>query len=72
MIKALGKTAEGRALIILGLSRANMDKLAKDKPIQIDLAKDLGIEGGGIVLLVGGETEAAIQAQLERVITLPG
>lgn len=72
MIKALGTTGEGRQLIILGLSRANMDRLVQDKPIKVDLAKDLGIEGGGIVLIVGGENEAAIQAQLEKVVSVPG
>jgi hypothetical protein len=66
MIKAVGSMEDGRALIIVGLSKVNMDKLLKDQPIKIDLDADLGIVGGGVLLVVGGQTEATIQAQLGK------
>ncbi len=65
MIKAVGAMEDGRALIIVGLSKINMDKLLQDQPIKIDL-QELGIEGGGVLLVVGGQTEATIQAQLRN------
>jgi hypothetical protein len=64
MIKATGKTADDKPLLILGLSGENMARLMADEPIRIDTA-DLGLSDM-IVLIVGGRTEESIVADLRR------
>jgi hypothetical protein len=70
MIKALATGKDGRPILILGLSRGNMERLLDGKPIQVDPA-DLKIPGGPVVIILGGETEEAIQAELAKHVKLP-
>ena len=66
MIKALAHDDQGRPVIILGLSRKNTEELLKDRPIPVDLTM-FGIEGGGRILIIAGETEEAMAAQLDTI-----
>lgn len=61
MIKAGGKTAEGRPLLVIGLSRGNVERLLDNQPIRF-AADPLGVECE--VLILGGETEADIVEDL--------
>lgn len=64
MIKGIGK-ADGRPLLLLGLSGENMTRLMADEPIRFDLA-ELGLPSM-VVLIVGGRTEDAITDKLYEV-----
>ncbi len=70
MLKAVATTSDGRPLMILGLSQGNMDLLLQRKPIFIDTTA-YGVKGGLQILILGGETEEAIQAELEKYTQLP-
>ncbi len=63
MIKAI--TADGR-LVLLGLSRGNMERLLENKPILVPPAALPGLQTG--VLIVGGETEDAITKAYAHVL----
>ncbi len=65
MIKATGRTGDGKPLVVLGLSGENMTRLMADEPIPVDLG-ELGLPPMQ-VLLVGGRTEQAIVEQLKSV-----
>lgn len=62
MIKAAGRTGDGKPLVILGLSGENMTRLMAGEPIRLDLA-DLGLRST-VVVIVGGRTENDIAADL--------
>lgn len=65
MIKATGKTGDGRPLVLLGLSGENVTRLMADEPIRLDLA-ELGLPPM-VVVIVGGRTEDAITEKLTEV-----
>lgn len=63
MIKAILSSDDGSQILLLGLSRLNMDKLLEGLPIAVD------IKVNGVHLrigIVGGETEEAIAAELMK------
>lgn len=62
MLKAAGRTADNRPVLLLGLSGENMTRLMAGEPIDINAA-DLGLPAMQIVIL-GGRTEQAILDQL--------
>ncbi|MGH3796022.1 MAG: hypothetical protein ACREQ5_05930 [Candidatus Dormibacteria bacterium] len=62
MIKASGRTGDGDALVLLGLSRENTTRLLDGQPIKVH-GQDVGMPGVVIVLL-GGETEDDIKTEL--------
>lgn len=64
MIKASGRDALGRPLLVLGLSGENMTRLMADEPIRLDTGA-LGLPPM-TVLIVGGRTEDAITAKLRQ------
>jgi hypothetical protein len=64
VIKASGM-ANGRPLVLIGLSGENMARLMSDEPIRFDLA-ELGLPPT-VVLIVGGRTEDDIAANLREV-----
>jgi hypothetical protein len=70
MIKAAGTDrTTGERLIILGLSRENVNRLQEDKPITFSM-KPFGIEGSVVIFF--GETEQAMVEALQRNgITMP-
>ena len=68
MIKAAAIDKRGRPIVIIGLSVKNMENLQIGRPIEMDLA-DFGIEGTLVVM--GGETEAAIMAELSALLGPP-
>jgi hypothetical protein len=64
MIKARGRTGDGRPLLLLGLSSENWVRLLADEPISFD-ASSLGFAAQ--VVIVGGRTEDAIEKRLREV-----
>lgn len=70
MLKAVATSKDGRKLLVLGLSRRNMELLMENKPIVVDTAR-YGIEGGAHIVLLGGETEESIQAEMAKHLKLP-
>lgn len=60
MIKALGRTKDGRRLVVLGLSRQNCELLLEGKPIKVE-TPDLGIVDGPTIMLCAGETEESLE-----------
>ena len=64
MIKAVADTNKGR-LIILGLSKENIRRLQKDRPIDIDLS-ELGLSGH--IFIFAGDTEESMTRQLAELI----
>lgn len=69
MLKASGRSGDGRPLVILGLSGENMTRLMADEPIEFDLA-DLGLPSTQVVI-VGGRTEDDVAEQLRAHGLLP-
>lgn len=61
MIKAGGTTGDGRRLLVIGLSRTNVEKLLANQPIRF-AADQLGVACE--VLILGGETEDDIEQDL--------
>lgn len=66
MIKASGRTGDGRPFVILGLSGENMTRLMADEPIVLDLA-ELGLPST-VITIIGGRTEDVILAQLADLV----
>jgi len=62
VVKFTTQTATG-PLIGLGVSEGNVERLKKGEPILVEL-NEIG-QGGGQILLMYGETEKAIVAELE-------
>lgn len=61
MVKAAGTKANGRRFFVFGLSELNLAKLREGKPIAFGL-EPLG--GAGEVMIMYGETEQHIEAEL--------
>jgi hypothetical protein len=61
MLKMVSTQKNGRKLVMLGLDRANVDRLVGGKPIRLD-GKEVGIDVG--VALLFGETYMALAAEL--------
>lgn len=70
MLKALARGSDGRPMMILGLSRRNTELLLEGKPILVDTS-NYGIPGGPHIVLLGGETEETIQAEMAQHLKLP-
>jgi hypothetical protein len=68
MIKAAAVDKHGRPIVIVGLSVKNMEHLQNGRPIEMNLT-DFGSEG--ILVIMGGETEAAIMAELSSLLGPP-
>lgn len=58
--------ARGGPVVVLGLSRLNVTRLMEGKPIQFDGAEVL--LPGITFVIMGGETEAAMQRELSEFI----
>jgi hypothetical protein len=74
VIRASWTTPTGRSIVLLGLSRANVDRLTMGQPIRVDL-DELLPDGPSPseVLISFGETEAAIVAELQAAgVRVPG
>lgn len=65
MIKARATLLHERPLYILGLSAINLEKLREGKPILVKLEE---LDGVGEVIIMFGETEAAIATELSEFI----
>jgi hypothetical protein len=68
MIK-LGMRQDGKATIVLGLSRLNCERLLSGQPILIDM-EALGA-GQGHIMLLAGETEDDITEDLRAIGLIP-
>jgi hypothetical protein len=71
MIKATGGSKDGVPLLILGLSRANTEKLLAGQPIHVRTDHVDPRVPAMHVILMGGETEEAIAAELGQHQTGP-
>ena len=58
--------AEGRQLLLLGLSQGNIDRLVRDLPIKITPETHPGIPDGWEIALIYGQTEQAIAEALRK------
>jgi hypothetical protein len=68
----MGRTTSGAPVILLGLSRENVDRLMDDQPIRVNLAEITGHALPALwVALMGGETDEDIRKQLEDTSALP-
>jgi hypothetical protein len=70
MVKAQATMADGRVLIVMGISRANVERLKEGDPIYFDPAA-LKIPPGsviGAITLFYGEDEAALTRTLKSMI----
>lgn len=70
MLKALGRTGDGKPVLILGLSGENVARLMANEPILVDVTKSFG-GPPMMVVIVGGRTEDDIKDQLVRNGLLP-
>lgn len=61
MIKFRGDASDGKPVMVFGLSHQNIDRLKAGEPISFSLS-ELGLEGH--VIIMAGETEAAIYEEL--------
>jgi len=59
-------TAGGKSFLLIGLSRLNWEQLLEGRPIPIDAAElgEFGLPDGMGVIVMGGETEAAMSEKL--------
>jgi hypothetical protein len=67
MIQLKAALADGRVLIVLGLSRENIRRLQDGQPIHVDPEVLLGVQPGeriGAIMLFAGETEASMAQML--------
>lgn len=70
MIKASGIMADGTPLLLVGLSRNNMDLLAQDRPIALDVGamrppqRLPGWPARMMLVIVGGEDEGSMVADV--------
>jgi hypothetical protein len=64
VIKAIGIDKQGKSsIVLLGLSEGNLELLKAKKPIVVDMT-ELG--GTGKIILMYGQTEADIMADLQK------
>jgi hypothetical protein len=68
VIKARGRTNDGRDLVLLGLSHENVARLFADEPIVVPTSapgpRGIGLDGGPVVVIVAGSDEDAIVESL--------
>lgn len=73
MIKARGKTNDGRAFLLLGLSAENCRRLLEGQPIKIDTQSPppagVALNDGPVIVIVAAQTETELQAAIEPLIT---
>jgi len=54
-------------MIVFGLNRKDVEALLQ-QPLLVDLETTFGIPSGGMILMLGGETDTDIAAQIKAVI----
>jgi hypothetical protein len=64
MIIAHG-TSGGRMLLVLGLSKSNVERLLNKQPMVLNPKTHPGIPHGWEIVIAYGETEAALQKEME-------
>lgn len=69
MITAIAHGADGKRIIVLGLSRENVNRLTDGRPIYVTAEHHPGFPEDISVAVVFGETEAAITVQLQPLIS---
>jgi hypothetical protein len=68
MITAIATGADGRRVVILGLTRENLTRLVAGKPIHVSAEVHAGFPTDLSVAIFFGETERAITEQLAPLI----
>jgi len=65
MIRARAMGTDGRHVLVLGLSRGNVERLLDGQPIRVT-GESVGIPDLASVLIVFGETEAVLEAEMRN------
>jgi hypothetical protein len=68
MIQAKARMADGRVMILLGLSQGNIDRLKQQQPIHVDPQVLLSVQPGdviGAITIIYGKTEADMAKMLK-------
>lgn len=65
MIIGRGTTHDGRDVLVIGLSRRNVELLQQDKPIYRDMPPEIVVRAGSKISIIFGETEQEIADRLQ-------
>ena len=68
MIKAMSRHADGRPIVLLGLSKNNLDRMAADKPVRVEFA-EFGLPPATVFIFTG-ETEEQMVADLQGSVSI--
>ena len=68
MITAIANATDGTRIVLLGVSRGNIDRLTDGKPIRATAATHPGFPKDLVVGIMFGETDAAITEMLKNYI----
>lgn len=69
MITALANTPDGKRVIVLGVSRGNIDRLLAGQPIDITAESHPGFPPDLNIAIFFGETERDLTQSLQELIT---
>ena len=67
MIKGAGQTADGRPVLLIGLSNENIRRLKADDPIRFEMAP-MGLPDCQVVIIYG-PTDEQMEARLQSAMT---
>jgi hypothetical protein len=68
MITATATGADGKRILLLGLTRTNIDLLIAGQPIDVDAVTHPGFPSDLRIMILFGETERAIAESLQDLI----
>ena len=68
MITARATGADGKEIIVLGVTRENLQRLEQGHPIKVSAEKHAGFPPNLVVVIFYGDTERAIVEQLKPMI----
>jgi len=78
MITAIAKGENGKRIIVLGVSRENIDRLIAGKPIRVTAETHPGFADDLVIGIMFGETERALTDALKpflsdetKIVTVP-
>jgi len=69
MITALANGAKGERIVLLGVSRENVNRLMRGLPIRVTAESHPGFPADLVIAITFGETEKDITQQLEGLIS---
>jgi hypothetical protein len=69
MITAIANAADGKRIILLGISRENVTRLTAGRPIHVSAETHPGFPADLVITIAFGETERHLVDQMKSVIT---